>query len=137
VGIVALAYLVDVYLPWTPVKIESTSLGTRDGTDTWPIPVSVLTGLMLVLWEARIAFSPRIRRWRHAAPAILAGVTGGIAIAGVMQAREIWLLHPDHSLAYGAWIAVPLGVLLLLGALWHLGAFIRSVPGEVTAASKE
>ena len=137
VGIVALAYLVDVFLPWVPVKFEGVSLGTRDGTYTWPTPISLLTALMLVLWDARIALSPRIGRWRHAAAAVLAGLTGGIALAGVMQAREIWFLHPDHSLAYGAWIAVPLGVLLLLGGLGHLGAFIRPVAGAETAASRE
>ena len=136
VATVALAYLVDVFLPWFPVKVEDITLGTRDGTETWPTPYSVLSASMLALWDARIALSSRIRRWRHAAATVLAGATGGIALAGVMDAREIWFLHPDHSLAYGAWIAIPLALLLLAGALGHLVAFIRPASGEGDSSPK-
>ncbi|MEK6276037.1 MAG: hypothetical protein AABM30_11995 [Actinomycetota bacterium] len=137
VAAVALAYLIDVFLPWIPLKYEGTSLGTWAGTRAWPVPISVVTASMLLLWDVRIALSARIKRWRHVGAAVIAGITGGIALAGVLDARTTALLHPDHSLAYGAWIAIPVGVLLLLGALGHLVAFMRLAPAEVPQAPGE
>ena len=49
-------------------------------------------------------------------------------IVGIFEVRSTTLsiLHEDHSLAYGAWLAIPVIVLLVVGASAQAAMSIRA-----------
>jgi hypothetical protein len=73
---------------------------------------------VLFAWELGFAIRGSRAAGADRIAAVLAGTTAGLAIAGFFDARSTTLpvLHEDHSLAYGAWLAVPLIGLLAAGA---------------------
>jgi hypothetical protein len=117
---VALAYVVDVFLPWVPRRVEAVSLTGVSGVETsWALWLSFFTGLALFAWELGFAINGSRAAGADRVAAVLAGTTAGLAIAGLFEARSTMLpvLHEDHSLAYGAWLALPLIALMVAGAL--------------------
>ena len=125
---VALAYLVDIFLPWVPRRIEAISLplsGVETSTALW---LSFFTGFALFAWELIFAITGNRAAGADRIAAVLAGTTAVLAVAGILEARStrIPVLHEDHSLAYGAWLALPLIGLLVLGALAQAAMSIRA-----------
>jgi hypothetical protein len=115
----ALAYLVVIFLPWVPRRVEAVSLTPLSGVETsWALWLSFFTGFVLFAWELGFAIRGSRAAGADRIAAVLAGTTAGLAIAGFFDARSTTLpvLHEDHSLAYGAWLAVPLIGLLAAGA---------------------
>ena len=116
---VALAYAVAVLLPWVPRRVEEISLTPLSGVEaSWALWLSFFTGLLLFAWDLGFALKGSPAPGADRIGAVLAGTTAGLAIVGVLEARSTTLpgLHEDHSLAYGAWLAVPLIALLIVGA---------------------
>jgi hypothetical protein len=126
-AVIALAYAVDVWLPWVPRRVEAISLplsGIEMGGATW---WSFLTAFALFLSELAIALSGIASGWRDGVAALLALSTAALGLVGVLDARSTSFLHPDHSLGYGAWIAIPLAAALLVGGAAHLAYLRRPV----------
>ena len=115
----ALAYVVDVLLPWVPRRVEEISLTPLSGVEaSSALWLSFFTGLVLFAWEVGFAIKGSRAPGADRIGAVLAGTTAGLAIVGIFEARSTTLpvLHEDHSLSYGAWLAVPLIGLLIAGA---------------------
>jgi hypothetical protein len=116
---VALAYAVAVLLPWVPRRVEEISLTPLSGVEaSWALWLSFFTGLLLFAWDLGFALKGSPAPGADRIAAVLAGTTAGLAIVGIFEARSTTLpgLHEDHSLAYGAWLALPLIALLIVGA---------------------
>jgi hypothetical protein len=125
---VALAYLVAIFLPWVPRRVETLSFplsGVEASTALW---LSFFTGFLLFVWELVFAIIGNRRAGADRIGAVLAGTTAVLAIIGILEARStrIPVLHEDSSLAYGAWLAVPLIALLVLGALAQARLSVRA-----------
>jgi hypothetical protein len=125
---VALAYLVDIFLPWVPRRVEALSFplsGVETSTALW---LSFFTGLALFAWELGFAITGNRAAGADRIAAVLAGSTAVLAIVGILEARStrIPVLHEDHSLAYGAWLALPLIGLLVLGAFAQAAISVRA-----------
>jgi hypothetical protein len=125
---VALAYLVDIFLPWVPRRVETISLplsGVETSSALW---LSFFTGFALFAWELGFAVKGSRAAGVERIAVVLAGTTAVLAIVGFFEARStrIPILHEDHSLAYGAWLALPLIGLLTLGAFAQAGLSIRA-----------
>ena len=115
----ALAYLVDIFLPWLPRKVETLSFpltGVEASTAVW---LSFFTAFPLLAWELGFAITRSRGAGVDRIGAVLAGMTAVLGIVGILETRSTRLLalHEDNSLAYGAWLALPLIGLLALGAL--------------------
>jgi hypothetical protein len=121
VGIVALGYAIDVFLPWIWIDVGPISL-SNEGLDVPAAAWGFLTGLALALWELGAALSPRRRRWDGLVASGLSLATGLLALAAFIDARSGLPDQPRGELAYGAWVAVPLSVLLVAGGLAHFWA---------------
>jgi hypothetical protein len=124
---VALVYLVDIFLPWVPRTVESLSFplsGVEASTALW---LSFFTAFALFAWELVSAISGSRAAGADRIAAVLAGTTAVLAIVGIFEARStrIPVLHEDNSLAYGAWLALPLIGLLALGAFAQAAMSIR------------
>jgi hypothetical protein len=120
---VALAYVVDVFLPWVPRDVGPISLplsGVETSTAVW---LSFFTGSALLAWELGFAVHGSRAAGADRIAAVLAGMTAVLAILGIFEARStrIPVLREDDSLAYGAWLALPLIGLLVLGTLAQAG----------------
>jgi hypothetical protein len=125
---VALAYLVDVFLPWLPRRLEAISFplsGVEASTAVW---ISFFTGFVLFAWELVFGINGSRAPGADRIAAVLAGTTAVLAIVGIFEARSTHLpiLHEDHSLAYGAWLALPLIALLGAGAFAQAALSIRA-----------
>ena len=125
---VALAYLVDVFLPWLPRRVEAISFplsGVEASTAVW---ISFFTGFVLFAWELVFGINGSRAAGADRIAAVLAGTTAVLATVGIFEARSTRLpvLHEDHSLAYGAWLALPLIALLTAGAFAQAAVSIRA-----------
>jgi hypothetical protein len=115
---VALAYLVDIFLPWLPRSVETISFplsGVEASTSIW---LSFFTAFALLAWELGFAIKGSRAAGADRIAAVLAGTTAVLAIVGIFEVRStrLLVLHENNSLAYGAWLAVPLIALLIVGA---------------------
>jgi len=130
-AVLALTYVVDVFLPWVPRRVETISLSSLSGVETsteaW---LSFFAAFGLLLSELGIALFRTARGWRDGLAGFLAISTAGLGLAGVLEARSTWFLHQDHSLASGAWIAIPLSAALLVGGAAHLERVRRLLLAE-------
>ena len=125
---VALAYVVVVFLPWVPRDVGPISLplsGVETSTAVW---LSFFTGFALFAWELAFAVHGSRAPGADRIAAVLAGMTAVLATLGILEARSTRIpgLHEDDSLAYGAWLALPLIGLLVLGTLAQAGFSIRA-----------
>ena len=125
---VALAYLVDIFLPWVPRRIEAISFplsGVETSSAVW---VSFFSGFALFAWELGFAVKGSRAAGVERIAAVLAGTTAVLAIVGIFEARStrIPVLHEDQSLAYGAWVALPLIGLLAFGAFAQARLSVRA-----------
>jgi hypothetical protein len=125
---VALAYVIDVFLPWVPRDVGPVSLplsGIETSTAVW---LSFFTGFALLGWELGFAVHGSRAAGADRIGAVLAGITAVLAISGILEARStrIPVLHEDDSLAYGAWVALLLSGLLVMGALAQAALSIRA-----------
>jgi hypothetical protein len=125
---VALAYLVDIFLPWVPRRVEAISFplsGVETSTALW---LSFFTAFVMFAWELGFAINGSRAAGADRIAAVLAATTAVLAIVGFFEARStrIPVLHEDHSLAYGAWLALPLIGLLMLGAFAQAAMSIRA-----------
>jgi hypothetical protein len=125
---VALAYVVDVFLPWVPRDVGPISLplsGVETSTAVW---LSFFTGLALLACELGFAVHGSRAAGADRIAAVLAGMTAVLASLGILEARltRIPGLHGDDSLAYSAWLALPFIGLLALGTLTQAGFSIRA-----------
>ena len=125
---VALAYLVDIFLPWLPRRVETITFplsGVEASTALW---LSFFTAFALFAWELGFAIKGSRAAGADRIAAVLAGTTAVLAIVGIFEVRStrLLVLHEDNSLAYGAWLAVPLIGLLTLGAFAQAAMSIRA-----------
>jgi hypothetical protein len=126
---VALAYLVAIFLPWVPRRVDAISLTPLSGVETsWALWTSFFTGSVLFLWELGFAIKGSRAAGADRIAAVLAGTTAVLGIIGIFEARatRLPILPDDSSLAYGAWLALPLIALLALGALAQAAVSIRT-----------
>jgi hypothetical protein len=126
---VALAYLVAIFLPWVPRQVEAISLTPLSGVETsWALWTSFFTGSVLLLWELGFAIKGSRAAGADRIAAVLAGTTAVLGIVGIFEARatRLPIVHDDSSLAYGAWLALPLIAFLVLGALAQAAVSIRT-----------
>jgi len=124
---VALVYLVDIFLPWVPRTVEGFSFplsGVEASTALW---LSFFTAFALLAWELGFAIGGSHAAGADRIGAVLAGTTAVLAVVGIFEARStrIPVLRDDDSLAYGAWLALPLIGLLALGAFIQAAMSIR------------
>ena len=124
----ALAYLVDVFLPWLPRRVEAISFplsGVEASTAVW---LSFFTGFVLFAWELGFGIKGSRAAGADRIGAVLAGTTAVLGFVGFFETRSTRLLvfHEDHSLAYGAWLALPLIGLLMLGAFAQAAMSIKA-----------
>jgi hypothetical protein len=125
---VALAYLVDIFLPWLPRRVEAISFplsGVEASTAVW---LSFFTGFALFAWELFFGIKGSRAPGADRVAAVLAGTTAVLAIVGIFEVRSttLLILHEDHSLAYGAWLAIPVIVLLVVGGSAQAAMSIRA-----------
>jgi hypothetical protein len=99
--------------------------GVEASTAVW---ISFFTGFFLFAWELVFGINGSRAPGADRIAAVLAGTTAVLAIVGIFEARSTHLpvLHEDHSLAYGAWLAVPLIALLTAGAFAQAARSIRA-----------
>ena len=117
VALLALLLLVDLFLPWVPVEIQGISLSDRDGFEFVP----GLLVIALLLWELGIVLFEKRRPWDTPVALALAAATGIFGLVGFATARSNdFLDNPNGEVLYGAWLALPLSVLILIGAGFHL-----------------
>ena len=126
-----LVYLVDIFLPWVPRTVETISFplsGVEASTAVW---LSFFIAFGLFGWELGFAINGSGAAGVDRIGAVLAGTTAVLAIVGIFEARStrIPILHEDNSLAYGAWLALPLICLLALGTFAQAAISLRaSIP---------
>jgi hypothetical protein len=130
-AVVALAgagFAVDVFLPWIEGRqTDAFSFNDIPGIDTSPSSVAFAGAIALVLWEL-LAFLG-IARTTRADSLIAFFLATGTALAGAGTIAHVrWnppFLPTRGDLAYGAWIAIPLVALLLVGGLAHLAFHVQ------------
>jgi hypothetical protein len=124
----ALGYAIDVFLPWIWIDVGRISL-SNEGLDIAPAAWGFLTALALALWALGAALSRQRRRWDAPIASGLAVGTGLLGLAAFIDARSGLSEQPKGELAYGAWIALPLSILLVAGGLAHVVEhFVRDRP---------
>ena len=124
VGLVAIAYVVFLFLPWAK-GADETSIGSRAGVDMVPGFLSLASGVVLVLWEVLGAAGVRrAGRSDSLVSFFLAGSTAILGILGVIHAKWGDSSPFAVDLAYGAFVALALAILLLLGASAHLALHV-------------
>ena len=77
--------------------------------------------IALLLWELGIVLFEKRRPWDVPVALVLAAATGIFGLVGFATARSNdFLDNPNGELLYGAWLSLPLSVLILIGAGFHL-----------------
>jgi hypothetical protein len=130
-ALVALAgagFAVDLFLAWIEGRqTETFSFNDIAGIDTSPSSIAFAGAIVLVLWELLALL--HIARTIRADSLIAFFLATGTALAGAGTiAHARWnppFLPTGGDLAYGAWIAIPLVALLLIGGLAHLAFHVQ------------
>lgn len=120
VGLLAIAYVVFLFLPWVKQDDEGFS-GEPAGVDIVPGFLSLTPAVALVLWE--LLGAAGVRRTTHSDSLVsffLAAATAALGILSFIHSKWGSPYPFDVGLAYGAYAALALAVLMLAGAIVHL-----------------
>jgi hypothetical protein len=135
VALAAVGFAVALFLKWIEGRqTEGFSFNEIAGIDISPSFVAFAGAIALVLWELLAIL--HIGRTTRADSLIAFFLATGTALAGAGTiAHARWTapygLPTGGDLAYGAWIAIPLAALLLVGGLAHLAFHVqRRLPAQ-------
>ena len=122
VGLVAAALVIDLFFPWT----ERGDLDyAATGLDSSPGFFCFATGVPLVLWELLGALGVvRTRRSDALVAFFLAAGTAVSAVASVVHLKWGARGPFEADLAIPAFLVIPLSILLIAGAVAHLGLHV-------------
>jgi hypothetical protein len=123
VGLVAAGLVVDLFFSWTE-RGEEFSF-TTTGLDSSPGFFCFATGIALVLWELLGALG--VRRTARADSLVAFFLAAGSALAAIAAVVHLKWGAPgplDNDLAIPAFLVIPLSILLLAGAVAHLGRHV-------------
>jgi hypothetical protein len=124
VALVAAAFLVDLFFDWTETR---GGLGTRTGLDSGPGFLCFATSVALLLWEVLGALEVVRTRTARADSLVAFFLAAGSALTGIAAVIHLKLGPPsgfESDLAAGAFLAIPLSILLLAGAVAHLAPHV-------------
>jgi hypothetical protein len=132
VGVVAIAYSVLLFLPWTDAAGEQEFLGERTGIDASPLAwFGFAAALVLVLWELLSAAGvPRTANADSLVAFFLAATAGVLGITSVVHLKWTTSFPGSDDLAAAALVVVPMSILLLSGGVAHLLLHMLA-PGRV------
>jgi predicted TIM-barrel enzyme len=129
VGLLAIVYLVFLFLPWVKKNDEGFS-SEPAGVDIVPGFLSLTTGVGLVLWELLgVAGVRRTTRSDSLVSFFLAAATAALGVVSVIHTKWGSPYPFDVELAYGAYAALALAMMLLAGAIVHLVLHIIETRG--------
>jgi hypothetical protein len=127
----AVAYFADTFLPWTK---PAPSFGDLVGVTGWssvPAWVGAVLSIVLIVWQLFRVLGVRVARGgnEHLVAALLGATLGFLAGSGVAYLRfGAFGASGRITFAYGAWIAVVLGALLLVASFLELVAYDPGLP---------
>ena len=123
VCLLATVLVVDLFFDWTK-RGDDIGFATS-GLNSSPGFFCFATGVALVLWELLGALGVvRTTRADSLVAFFLASGTALAALATVVNLKWGGSGPFDQDLATGAFIAIPLSILLLTGAVLHLGLYV-------------
>jgi amino acid transporter len=116
----SIAYIVFLFLPWADPGDDGFS-SEPAGVDTIPGFLSLAGAVVLALWELLgIAGVRRSLRSDSLVSFLLAASTAAVGILGVVHLKRGSPYPFPIDLAYGAFVAFALALVLLGGAILHL-----------------
>jgi hypothetical protein len=123
VGLVAAGLVLDLFFSWSE---RGEDLGfTTTGLDSSPGFFCFATGVALVLWELLGALG--VPRTARADSLVAFFLSAGSALAAIAALVHLKWGAPgpfDQDLAIPALLVIPLSILLLAGAVAHLGLYV-------------
>ena len=125
VGLLAAALVVDLFFHWTEGRGGEFNIGATTGLDSGPGFFTFATALALVLWElGGVLGVPRTVRSDDLVAFFLAAGTALAAMGAVIHLKWGASSPFGSDLAVAALLAIPLAILLLAGAVAHLGKHV-------------
>jgi hypothetical protein len=130
VALVAAGLVVDLFFHWTEGEGGEFNIGATTGLDSAPGFFSFATGLALVLWEVLGAL--RVQRTGRSDSLVAFFLAAGAAVAALATLIHLKWGAPSpfsNDLAVAALLTIPLSILLLAGAVAHLGLHVIAARG--------
>ena len=125
VGLFAAALVVDLFFDWTEGQGGEFDIGSTTGLDSGPGFFCFAIGLALFLWELLAVLG--VARTARADSLVAFFLAAGGALAAIGAVIHLKWGAPSpfgHDLAVAAFLAIPLSILLLAGAVAHLGLHV-------------
>jgi hypothetical protein len=125
VALVVAAYLVVLIFPWTEGDDTQFGVGEVGGLDVPPAAFSFVTGLGLFLWEGLAVLG--VRRTLRSDSLVAFFLAAGTGVMGIATVAHLKWGNPlpwTRDLDTAAFAALPLSILLLAGAVAHLGFYV-------------